>query len=144
MPKPKLDPDTGCWIWQGSISCGYGKLSYNGKSPEWAHRAYYHYVYGDIPGGQDLHHTCRNRICVNPDHLELLTPRAHGREAEAAKLNLVQVNEIRRRLAAGEGNTRLANEFGVTRQTIGDIKFGRTWQTEVSCPNCSHVFDPYD
>lgn len=38
-----------------------------------AHRwAYLHFV-GKIPAGLDLDHLCRNRWCVNPEHLEPVT-----------------------------------------------------------------------
>lgn len=144
MSVPKLDPKTECWIWQGSISQGYGKLSNGGGGPEWAHRVYYELAYGPIPERQQIHHACENRACVNPAHLELLSPRAHGQKGTRAKLSIIQVREIRRRLIAGDRNTDLANEFGITRQTVCDIKAGRSWQDKVTCPNCSHSFDPYD
>lgn len=145
MPVPTIDPKTGCWIWQGSQASGYGQLSYRGGGrPKWAHRVYYEEVYGDIPEGHEVHHICHVRNCVNPEHLEVLTPRVHGRQGANAKLNMVQINEIRRRALDGERTVDLAEEYAVTAQTIRDIRFGRTWQTEVSCPNCHHSFNPYD
>lgn len=145
MPKPKIDPNTGCWIWQGSISGGYGKIGYGGSGPKWAHRVYFEEAHGEIPEGQEVHHTCENRICVNPEHLEVLTAKAHGRKGSRAKLNPLQIQEIRRRdLSRRVRTIDLADEFGVTPQTIRDIKNGRTWQMDVTCPNCQHSFDPYD
>ena len=44
-----------------------------------AHREVYRILVGPIPGGMQLHHTCQNTACVNPGHLEPLTPLAHKR-----------------------------------------------------------------
>ena len=68
--------DDGCIQWTGSkSSTGYGTF-YNGHgSSVMAHRwAYEHHV-GPIPDGHRLDHLCRNRACVNPEHLEPVTQR---------------------------------------------------------------------
>lgn len=59
-----------CWIWHGQInSNGYGKFRNN-----YAHRIMY-YAYNGLyhEQGLVLDHLCRNRRCVNPSHLELVT-----------------------------------------------------------------------
>lgn len=67
---------TGCWEWNGFINQdGYGMLSakFNGKLTLSAHRYSYMIEKGEIPKGKQLDHLCRNRKCVNPDHLEPVT-----------------------------------------------------------------------
>lgn len=75
----KGDPDA-CWEWQGYLSGGYGKIhlskTEDGRSLiDWAHRVSYRLAGGETPPGAHLDHLCRNPRCVNPAHLELVTPR---------------------------------------------------------------------
>ena len=66
---------TGCIAWTASKSkAGYGQFSLRGR-PRYAHRVAFQHVYGEIPPGLQLDHLCRNRACVRPDHLRVVTPR---------------------------------------------------------------------
>lgn len=65
----------GCWEWKGYRTVwGYGFVGRDGERPP-AHRVAYELVRGEIPEGLHLDHLCRNRACVNPDHLEPVTCR---------------------------------------------------------------------
>ena len=68
-------PDAnGCWNWKGASSPhGYGYFSFRGKSVRPVHRIAYELFKGDIPSGLTIDHLCRNRSCVNPNHLEAVT-----------------------------------------------------------------------
>lgn len=60
-------PDA-CWIWTGSKSGQYGQIR-EGSLTRWAHRVSYAIFNGSLPEHHDVHHTCHNTLCVNPDHL---------------------------------------------------------------------------
>ncbi len=63
----------GCWIWDRTISVsGYGQVSDGGKV-SYAHRVSYTHLVGEIPKGLVIDHLCKNKECVNPEHLEPVT-----------------------------------------------------------------------
>jgi len=65
--------DTGCWVWSGCLQKdGYGSCNRR-MGQSLAHRAFYVFFCGAIPEGKEIDHTCRNRACVNPDHMEPVT-----------------------------------------------------------------------
>lgn len=74
----EVDESTGCWNWtaRGSMAAGgYGLIS-DGQANQSipAHRFVYEQKVGPIPDEMQLDHLCRNKSCVNPEHLEIVTP----------------------------------------------------------------------
>lgn len=71
---------SGCLDWTGPQRRGYGQWS--GLHPTLrnpnAHRVVYELVMGPVPSTLELHHKCRNKLCVNPAHLELKTKSQHA------------------------------------------------------------------
>lgn len=70
-----------CWNYAKTTDKdGYGYFSVyiHGKSSSVrAHRAMYESAKGVIPSGYQIDHLCRNPSCVNPDHLEAVSPRVN-------------------------------------------------------------------
>jgi len=72
----------GCWPWRGHVTKkGYGLFwaGYDLGRLKAAHRFAYALLRGTIPKGATIDHLCRNRSCVNPDHLEPVTNRENVR-----------------------------------------------------------------
>ncbi len=82
--------ESGCWLWQGPVSAGYGKLCVcqrHGAATGFtmlAHRASYEVFRGAIPTGLSIDHLCMVKSCVNPDHLEPVTGAENTKRAWAA------------------------------------------------------------
>lgn len=87
------EPNSGCWLWLLSLgSHGYGnacdqemKNDRNPAGVTTAHRVSHKAYKGPIPEGYEVDHLCRNRCCVNPDHLEAVTPLENERRMAIAR-----------------------------------------------------------
>lgn len=66
-----------CHLWTGPTSGtgrggGYGRMSLNSHTVA-THLVVFVHFHGYIPGNRQVDHLCNNRLCCNPDHLELVT-----------------------------------------------------------------------
>lgn len=102
VPGPLPTP---CLIWQGPTSGdaykgdeapkkgrghSYPRMSLDGQTVA-VHLVSYTHHKGFIPGRKQIDHLCKNRLCVNPEHLELVTHRQNQkRRAMAARLAVME------------------------------------------------------
>jgi len=137
------EPNSGCWLWLGGVNHkGYGTFKWSSGKTKLAHRASWEVSKGEIPKGILVCHKCDNPACVNPDHLFLGTDKDNsddklrkGREARLAgetnpraRITENQVNTILEDIGRGRTLQSLADEYGVHRNTIHQIKIGRNWR----------------
>lgn len=135
-----------CWEWTGSQfkHAGYGMfcMSGRGRRVYSAHRIAWMMSSGqDIPAGMFICHHCDNRLCVNPNHLYLGTPRQNnldtvkrgranrtmGDDCSWSKITEAQVIEILKSDYPRGANAAFAKRFGVTQSQISHIRSGKRW-----------------
>lgn len=68
----KVEKTDSCWNWLGGKTAGYGRIKIKNKCV-YAHRFSYSLLKGKLDPNLTIDHLCRNRACVNPDHLEQVT-----------------------------------------------------------------------
>lgn len=79
-----------CWIWSGHITdSGYGQFRYMGKTHR-AHRVSYILKHGSIDDSLVIDHLCKNKKCVNPEHLDLVTQKENVSRGLSGKVNNAQ------------------------------------------------------
>lgn len=146
----KVEPrPSGCWEWTGATRRGgYGVFVYRLASyrvrQDTAHRLSWEMLYGPVPDGLLVCHSCDNRRCVRPSHLWLGTdqdnsddkmrkgrsnlasrswrPRSHG-----TKLSEDDIPGIRARIATGESYAAIGRSCGVSGEAISLIARGKRW-----------------
>jgi len=102
----------GCWQWLGAAyGYGYGSIRRHGKTVG-VHRFVYEELVGPIAPGMQIDHLCRNRRCVNPSHLEPVTPQVNVLRGRGAGAQNRDKTHCKRGHEFTEENTRHHNRSG--------------------------------
>ena len=117
-----------CWRWTGTIrDNGYGQIKH-GKKIVKAHRLSYELACGPITSDDIIRHKCDNRLCVNPDHLDIGTHQdnindkiSRGRDN---KRHLTDADIIAIKTST-ERNKDLSAQYSVSKGFISNIQAGR-------------------
>lgn len=135
----------GCWGWKGILTkWGYGDMSIGGRNNAKhhnAHRISWMIYKGDIPKGLFVLHRCDVRVCCNPSHLFLGTPKDNmhdmikkkrsnflkGDDCPWSKVNSTIVLDILDMLKQGINTKDIAQKYDIKLSMISDIKTGHRW-----------------
>lgn len=116
---------TRCLVWEGGKTRGgYGSIVIDGKT-DFVHRIAWTLTNGPIEPGQTVDHLCRNRLCMNPDHMELVSRGENVRRGHAAG-RVERAHPINFPPVAN----RTANEIDRIRRMAELIEHGRRFMTQ--------------
>ena len=156
MRGPQMPHAIGCcWQWEGAVTGRpnrrYGKIHWNsaeytrfsGKERKLhlASRIAWLLTYREYPE-QEVLHTCTNKLCVRPSHLQVcdragvmghaknmgLYNPVYGEKQGLAKLTDALVLEYRRRWLGGEAIRSIARTAPVSRSAVAKAVKGDTWK----------------
>jgi hypothetical protein len=145
------EPNSGCWLWTGFVShSGYGQLGVGSMKDSTrriavAHRVAHELFKGPIADGLEVDHLCRVRSCVNPEHLEAVTPSINVRRSTApavnsrlgvmrrgelsprSKLRKADVCRIKEMRNGGASLSTIGKVFTISKTHVSNIVRGRLW-----------------
>jgi len=100
----------------------------NGYPNMAAYRYFYRKYKGEIPKNWQIDHLCRNKICVNPLHLEAVTAQENIHRSKVTKLNNKQIEEIRNLYRTKQLNQpKIAQLFSIHQCNVSRIVNYRRW-----------------
>jgi transposase len=116
-----------CWLWEGRthmLVCGDGRVA--------AHHLSYSMHVRPIPDGWCVRRVCGNNSCVRPEHLEVFQQK--GSNHPRAKLTEGEVLMLIAQAKDGVARTQLAERYGVSVSTVGQIINRKIWLTVSAAP----------
>lgn len=143
IEKIKVDPEFGCWIWQGSFNGSVKTHQYaqfnvgNDKEEKTAHIWAYKQFIGPISSGLNCCHRCDNTHCVNPFHIFLGTQADNMQDAVIkgrfkrngqSKLDEISVQRIRAQWSMGFSLLALSKKYKIDPQTVRSVILRKTWK----------------
>jgi hypothetical protein len=127
---PTVVPKLGkCWVWKACRQNGYGRFSYEGENQ------LAHVVSWVLAGNptisypkEQLDHLCRNRACIRPSHLEVVSNQINSQRGDRSTLNTALVKRIRTLYKTGYFTYRgLAKHLKIGKGAVDFVLRGLTW-----------------
>lgn len=120
-----------CWRWTGCRNyAGYGAFTVGRKNLR-AHRVAWELCVGQIPPGQVPDHLCRNRACVNPSHLELVTVKVNTLRGDGPTAILARKTHCKNNHElTGENLRRSALKRGMRECCTCFLAYQRAWRAK--------------
>lgn len=125
-------PD-GCLLWTGPTHSqnGYPVLTWEGHK-DYAHRVAYLLTHGSLDPLAKVARTCRQILCIAPDHLRAMTQSGAVQRGRAAHLTWDAVHEIRELAATRVPHRMIAGKYNVSIGTISSIVRRVTWREDAA------------
>lgn len=123
-----IKDENGCWIWQSSKNkiTGYG-IAVSNRKMVIAHRLSYRLFKDTIPLGLVVHHLCHVKLCVNPDHLQIMTQTENLKQSDGLYSNSICAhNSKKTHCPRGHEYTKISTK-------------GRTRRVCLLCREASHI-----
>lgn len=132
-----------CWMWIGCVNgSGYGSFKTSYKS-NMAHRFSWELVNGKIPNGLEILHKCDNRLCVNPNHMDIGTSKDNMRDMiNKGRSGVGDKNSMSKYTELDVLRIKKAYKKGIsTYESVGKL-FGISWghvRQLVLCTRWKHI-----
>lgn len=119
------EPNSGCLLWLGTASKGYGYLRLNGKM-QIASRVSYQTFVGEV-GDHHVCHHCDNTYCIEPNHLFLgdVISNMADREAKGRTWKKLTNEQVRIVRSSADKGYELAERYGVSQALISIVRSGK-------------------